>query len=41
MMATPDYLGDAREALKRGAWTDARAAFESSLRDAEMLDVFP
>jgi DNA-binding NarL/FixJ family response regulator len=35
MMATPDYLGDAREALKRGAWTDARAAFESSLRDAE------
>jgi LuxR family maltose regulon positive regulatory protein len=38
MMTTPHYLAAAHDALKRGAWTDARAAFESSLRDGETAE---
>jgi DNA-binding NarL/FixJ family response regulator len=35
MMAVPHHLAGAHDALKRGAWTDARAAFESSLLEGE------
>src|SRR5215831_21194797 len=35
MMAVPRNLAGAHDALKRGAWTDARTAFESSLLEAE------
>src|SRR5215831_9033777 len=35
MMAVPRNLAGAHDALKRGAWTDARTAFESSLREVE------
>ncbi|HZW76591.1 MAG TPA: hypothetical protein VFF43_23765, partial [Caldimonas sp.] len=34
-MAVPRNLAGAHDALKRGAWTDARTAFESSLLEAE------
>jgi len=35
MMAVPHHLAGAHDALKRGAWTDARTAFESSLLEGE------
>jgi DNA-binding CsgD family transcriptional regulator len=34
-MAMPAHLAAAHDALKRGAWADARTAFESSLLDGE------